>query len=218
LARVSIALGATLALYARWPVIHLPTLTVPLALMLMLSEMALGTAIGMLVNFLSEAFAVGAQTVALQAGYAYASVIDPSTQANSDVLMVMAQLLAGLLFFTANLHIWVMRVFADSLDRYPPGSFLLTQNIALEIVRVGADVFTIGLRLSLPVVILLLLTEVTLALVGRVSTQLHSGAHSVPLKMMLTLTTLSLVLVITPSLYRAYADEIMRTLQRALFP
>src|SRR5579884_1624192 len=153
LARIALALGATLALYARWPTVTLTTISLPLIIGILLSEMALGAAIGLLVSFLTEAFTVGAQSLAMQAGYAYASVIDPSSGADSDVLMVMAQLLAGLLFFTADLHLWVIRVFAHSLDIYPPGKFFVSENLAREIVRIGAGIFSIGLRLSLPIVV-----------------------------------------------------------------
>ncbi|HLH05004.1 MAG TPA: flagellar biosynthetic protein FliR [Bryobacteraceae bacterium] len=216
LPRIALALGATIALYARWPAVTLNTLTLPLAIFLMLSEMALGAAVGLLVAFLTEAFTVGAQSLAMQAGYAYASVVDPSTNADSDVLMVIAQLLAGLLFFTADLHLWVMRVFARSLELYPPGQFLLTRNVATDIVQAGAGIFAIGLRLSLPIVVLLLLTEITLSLVGRISTQLHVAAHTAPVKMLLTLVALSSILIVMPHLYRAYADQILRLVERVL--
>jgi flagellar biosynthetic protein FliR len=216
LARITLALGATLALYARWPTITLTTLSLPLIIGLMLSELALGAAIGLLVSFLTEAFTVGAQSLAMQAGYAYASVVDPSSGADSDVLMVLAQLLAGLLFFTADLHLWVIRVFAHSLDLYPPGKFFVTENLAREIVHMGAGIFSIGLRLSLPIVVLLLLTELPLALVGRLNAQLQVGKHAVPVKIMLTLVALSSILVATPHLYRAYADQIVRLVRQLL--
>jgi flagellar biosynthetic protein FliR len=214
LSRIVLALGATLALYARWPAVNMSTFTLPLALGMMLSELALGASVGLLVSFLAEAFTVGAQSLALQAGYAYASVIDPSNQADSDVLMVLAQLLAGLFFFTANLHLWVIRIFAESLDRYPPGAFVVTPDLAQEMIRIAAGIFSVGLRLSLPIVVLLLMTEITLALVGRINSQLQMSMHSFPIKMLLTLATLGAILIVTPHLYSAYADEIMRSVAR----
>ena len=214
--RIALALGATIALYARWPTVTITTLSLPMAIGTMISEMALGATVGLLVAFLTEAFTVGAQSLAMQAGYAYASVVDPTTNADSDVLMVIAQLLAGLLFFTADLHLWVMRVFAHSLELYPPGQFLLARNLATEIVQAGAGIFSIGLRLSLPIVILLLLTEITLSLVGRISSQLQIAAHTAPVKMLLTLAALSSILIVMPRLYRAYADQLLRLVEHTL--
>ncbi len=215
ISRIVLALGSTIALYARWPVINAQELTLTFTLGLIATDAALGAAIGLMVSFLSEAFTAGAQALALQAGYGYASIIDPTTQADSDVLAVMAQLLAGLFFFTLNLHRLLIKVFADSLESYPPGTFTLTQNLAREVVRVGAGIFSFGLRLALPIIGLLLMTEITLALLGRMNPQLHLGTHAFPVKMLLTLVALSSILVVTPHLYSAYAEEVLGSIRHS---
>jgi flagellar biosynthetic protein FliR len=215
IARIALALGCTLALYARWPVLSATELTLTRTLGFMISDAALGAGIGLMVGFLSEAFTTGAQSVALQAGYGYASIVDPTTQADSEVLAVLAQLLAGLLFFTAGLHRFLVGIFADSLTSFPPGTFALTQNLAKEVVRVGSGIFSFGLRLALPIVGLLLMTEITLALLGRINSQLQLGMHAFPVKMMLTLTALSSILAVAPHLYSAYAQEILRSIRHS---
>ena len=213
MSRVLLAVGCTLALYSRWPHVD-AAMTFTTMTAAIVSDACLGAAIGLSVSFLSEAFTLGARALALQAGYGYASVIDPTTQADSDVLGVMAQMLAGLLFFTANLHRILIQIFADSLERYPPGTFVLTRNLAQEVIRAGAGIFSVGLRLALPIIGLLLMTEITLALLGRLNAQLHMGMHATPIKMMLTLLALSSILVVAPHLYTSYADEVLTTIRR----
>ncbi len=215
ISRIALALGCTLALYARWPVLSATELTLTATLGFMVSDAALGAGIGLMVGFLSEAFMTGAQSLALQAGYGYASIVDPTTQADSDVLAVLAKLLAGLLFFTAGLHRFLIRIFADTLVSFPPGAFMLTRGLAKEVVRVGSGMFSFGLRLALPIIGLLLMTEITLALLGRINSQLHLGMHAFPVKMMLTLTALSSILVVAPHLYNAYAEEIFRSIRHS---
>ena len=70
-----------------------------------LSEAAFGIVAGVLVGLTPEAIVMGAQMLGLQAGYGYASTIDPNTQADSGILLVLAQLLAGLLFFALGLTV-----------------------------------------------------------------------------------------------------------------
>jgi flagellar biosynthesis protein FliR len=215
ISRIALALGCTLALYARWPVLSANQLTLTTILGFIVSDAALGAGIGLMVGFLSEAFTTGAQSLALQAGYGYASIVDPTTQADSEVLAVLAQLLSGLLFFTAGLHRLLLRVFADTLISFPPGDFTVDRSMAKEVVRVGSGIFSFGLRLALPIVGLLLMTEITLGLLGRINSQLHLGMHAFPVKMMLTLATLSSILVVAPHLYNAYADEILRSIRHS---
>ncbi len=215
MSRVVLALGCTIALYPCWPSINLLELTTGSAVVLLFSDAALGVAIGLMVGFLAEAFTLGAQSIALQAGYGYASVVDPTTEADSDVMAVMAQLLSALLFFTTGLHRVLLKVFAESLTSYPPGTFVVTRSLATNVVRIGSGIFSFGLRLSLPLIGLLLMAEITLALLGRINSQLHLGMHAFPVKMMLTLAVLSSILAVTPHLYHAYAEEIFGNIRRS---
>ncbi len=111
-------------LFPRWPAVDASQLTIGSLCLILVSEMALGTGIGLLVSFISEALTVGAQILSLQAGFAYASEVDPTSQADSDVLPVLAQLMAGLLFFTTGLHRMVIQAFADSLRTLSAGHVL----------------------------------------------------------------------------------------------
>lgn len=216
LPRIAWGLGITLALFPRWPVLHPGDVTFTTMLALIVPDALLGIAIGLLVSFIAEGLTLGAQSLALQAGYGYASVVDPTTQADSDVLAVLAQLLAGLFFFTFGLHRWVVKALADSLERVPPGTFRITQGLAEEVIRVGGSAFAVGLRLALPVIGLMLTAELTLALLGRISSQLHLGIQAFPLKMLLALACLAALLVVTPNLYSAYADQVFRSIQRSV--
>lgn len=212
-ARVVLALASTMTLFPRWPAVDPNNLTISTMLLLLLSEMGLGTALGLLVGFVSEALTLGAQVLSLQAGYAYASAVDPTSQADSNVLPVTAQLLAGMLFFSIGLHRFVIQAFADSLDRFPPGVFTLNRNIATSLIQIGSGMFSVGLRLAFPVIGLLLMSDILLGLMGRISSQLQLGQQAGPVKMLISLATLTTVLTVVPRLYEAYASEVFRLIR-----
>lgn len=215
-ARIALVLATTIALFPRWPNVDAQHFELSTMAFWMFSELTLGTCIGLAVSFIAESLTFGAQVLGLQAGYGYASVIDPTTQADSNVLPVMAQLCAGLLFFTTGLHRYVVSAFASSLDSFPPGNFVLPQRLAQAVIHLGSSLFTVGFRLALPIVGLLLMTDLTLALLGRINSQLQLGTHAFPAKMLLTLSMLVVVLIVAPNLYSAYANEVFRTLRTAI--
>src|SRR5215475_11091685 len=125
-ARVMLAFSITIALFPQWPQITTYPSAGPLVLWL-LTEAALGIGIVLAVGFAAEAFAMGAQAMSLQAGYAFASTFDPNTQADSAVLVVFVQIATGLLFFATGLDREVLRIFARSMEVYPAGSFVLSR-------------------------------------------------------------------------------------------
>lgn len=217
-ARIAFGFATALALFPRWPVIDARDLTLGTFAAWLISEAALGTAMGLMVSFITEFLTFAAQILGLQAGYGYASVVDPTTQADSDVLPVLAQLTAGLLFFTTGLHRYVISAFAASLNRYPPGQFAVTQDLVRTVIKLSSNVISVGLRLALPVIGLLLMTEVALALLSRINSQLHIGMQAFPAKMMLTLVTLASVLLIVPVLYQAFASEVFENIRRNFTP
>ncbi len=217
-ARVVLALALTIALFPRWPSIAVHDATPGLIVVWVISEAAIGGAIGLMVSFLSEALTFGAQILGLQAGYGYASVVDPTTQADSDVLPVITQLTAGLLFFTTGLDRYVIRAFADSLDKYPPGTFVLKADLATAVIHLASSIFSVGLRLAFPILGLLFMTDIALALVGRINSQLHLSMHAFPVKMLMTLAMLGAVLAVSPQLYEGYAAEVFKTLHNSFLP
>src|SRR6185312_1114454 len=136
--RAAFALACTFALYSRWPVVNAANVTSAVLIGWVVTEAAMGIAIGVCVAIALEAFTFAAQMLGVPAGYGYASTIDPNSEADSTVLVVMAQLIAGLLFFTMGLDREVVRLFALSLEKVPAGAFTASRPAAETLIRLGA--------------------------------------------------------------------------------
>jgi flagellar biosynthetic protein FliR len=214
MARVAFTAAAALALFPQWPTVDVRLVSTGMFAVWLAGEAAFGLAAGLLVGFLAEALTLSAAMVSLQAGYAYASVVDPTTQADSDVLQVVARLTAGLLFFAFGLDHEILRALAFNLEIHPPGQFVLTRPLVATVVALGANVFALALRLAFPVLGVLLLCEIALALAGRLSNSLQLGHSATPLKMLLSLAALAALLKIVPGLYLTYAEQLVMVLKQ----
>lgn len=208
--RAALALGFTLALYGQWPAVEADHVTPARLIGWVVADASVGIAIGVCVAIVLEAFQLAAQVLGLQAGYAYASTVDPNTQADSGILLVFAQIIAGMLFFAMGLDREVFRLFAESLGRIPAGVFIFRLESAEALIRLGSTLFSVGVRLALPVVALLVLVDVALALLGRLNAQLQLLTLAFPVKMLAALLVLSWIAVVFPRLMReisGYAFE-----------
>ncbi len=201
-ARAVLTIAVTLALFPFWPRIG-SAISVGALVLWMLSETGLGVGIGLAVAFVIEAVAIAAQVIGLQAGYAYASMIDPNTQADSGILVIASQFVAGLLFFAAGLDRAVLRIFADSLIAVPPGSFALSRRAGEHLLGVASTMFSSGVRLALPVIATLAMVDISLALLGRINSHLQLLMIAFPAKMLLAITIFGWVLVLLPSIMRS---------------
>ena len=201
-ARIALALGFTLALYGQWPVVRTDAVTVAALAGWALAEAAVGLAIGVSVAIALEAFTLAAQVLGLQAGYAYASTIDPNTEGDSGILLAFAQLMSGMLFFALGLDREILRLFAISLEKVPAGEYVFSRATAEPLIRLGATLFSVGVRLALPVVALLVMVDVALALLGRINAQLQLLTLAFPAKMLITLIMLSWLSATFPRVLR----------------
>jgi flagellar biosynthetic protein FliR len=190
-ARVALALSFTLALAARWPAVDPQAVSAGTLLAWAAADAAIGIAIGISLAIVMECFALAAQVLGTQAGYAYASTIDPNSEADSGVLLVVAQLMAGLMFFALGLDRELLRLFAGTLESIPPGAYVLEPASAGAVIRLGTMLFAFGVRLAMPVVALLLLVDVALALLGRLNQQLQLLSLAFPVKMLVALLVIA---------------------------
>lgn len=206
-ARTVFSLGFTLALFSRWPVVEAAAVRPSTLAAWAAAEAAVGIAIGLTVALVLESFVLAAQVLGLQAGYAYASTVDPNTQADSGILLVVAQLIGGMLFFALGLDREILRLFAQSLDRVPAGTYRLGTASAETLIRLGSGLFSVGVRLALPVVALLLLVDVSLALMGRLNQQLQLLSLAFPAKMLTALLVLSWMAALFPRVLRDFSGH-----------
>ncbi|MDQ6677067.1 MAG: flagellar biosynthetic protein FliR [Acidobacteriota bacterium] len=211
--RVLVSLAITVALFPLWPKIGPADQGISSVTAAIAAEAGLGLSIGLAVAFIMEALQMAAQISGIQAGYGYASTIDPASQADSPVLLVVAQLFAGLLFFATGLDREVLRVCAGSFRSFPPGKFHLSSGLAQEMIALSSGIFTMGFRLALPVIALLGMVDLSLALLGRVNSQLQLLTLAFPAKMLAALALLAFTSVLFRRVFTLYADQVMAALR-----
>jgi flagellar biosynthetic protein FliR len=213
--RIIAALAITVALYSSWPRYTAFPESLARLVVLLASEAAFGLAIGISVGILNEILKMGAQVMSQQAGYGFASTIDPTTSADSGVLVVIAGLMGGIIFLALGLDHVVIRAFALSLVNRPPGEFHADEHLSEALWRFSSDIFSVGVRLALPAIALLGLIDISLALVGRINAQLHLISLSFPMKMMTVMALIGLLAAMYPRIMRSESGVMIEIINRA---
>lgn len=215
-AKITLAMILTFGMYSRWPVLE----QVPGSMMQiagwMLAEAAIGVATGLAVAFLIEAVTFAAQAISTQAGFAYASTIDPNTEADSTVLLILAQVTAGLLFFAMGFDRVLLTILARSLETHPPGSFVASRASVEALLMLGSSIFSTGVHLALPLMTLLFLIDLSIGLLGHLNSQLQLIALAFPAKMLAALAALSFLVLLIPKLYQQLGTQVFTALGRLL--
>lgn len=212
--KIVFSLLVTAGLLPFWPRVEMSQATLGWLATALIAEAVLGLTMGLFLAFLSEGLTLAMQILGLQAGYGYATTIDPTSEADSGILPVIAQLAAGMLFFAMGLDRLLIAALARSLDTLPPGGWFAISPEALtaSAMRLGTAMFTFALRLALPVVALLLVIDLSLALVSRFNQQLQLLTVAFPAKMLAALALTALLVPAWVRLYQSQATTVFRAI------
>lgn len=217
LAKAAFALAVTLLLAPVWPRPSLNGEAAGLFLAWLGMEAALGLSIGLALAIVNDCFGMAGQLLGLQAGFSYASSIDPTSQADTTVIPVLTQLLTSMLFFALGLDRQLLALLASSLVTCPPAACVPAESLA-AVTKLAGMSLSAGVRLALPLIALMVTTDLALALLGRFSPQFQLLSAAFPLKIALSVFFLAILLPdLTPS-YQALAREALLLLGRVLRP
>jgi len=213
--KIVLALAMTMVMIPHWPKLDGST-SLPGLLPLLLAEAALGLSAGVILGWLIEGFVLAMQILGLQAGYAYASTIDPTTQADSTTLQVIAQLMASLLFLASGMDREFLRGLANNLEHIPPGTFRITAASATSVIGLTASMFVMAVRLALPLVSLLIMVDFALALLGRINSNLQLLTLAFPAKMLTSMAVLAILVAVIPQVFQEAGQNAASALSRVL--
>lgn len=211
--RVVLTVGVTICLSPYWPLADLADAGLSVLLGAVLTESMHGLVMGIAISFLAETFQLAAQFISLQTGFSFASTFDPSSQADTGIFQVLSQLAAGFLFFAFGIHRELIRMIALSmtLSPWPAG---VPAASAWNIIPLGAGLFATSLRLALPAIALLLLTDICLVVISRIQNQVQLLHLSFPAKIVLSLFFFSVMMRRWPQIYESSAHGLLeKTLQ-----
>jgi flagellar biosynthetic protein FliR len=177
------------------------------------SEAALGIGLGLCVALMQEGIQLGTQMIGLQAGFSYASTIDPTSNADSAILQVVFSLASSLLFLALGLDTVLFRFLLTGVQTVPPGQWTLNSQQVGAVMALFPQLFIDAIRCSLPVVAILLLIDTALALLSRIQPQLQLLSLSFPLKMLASMVLLAYGTPMLPGTVERAALRSLETMQ-----
>ena len=164
--------------------------------LLALSEIMIGLTLAFITQIIFGAVEFSGQIIGMQMGLTIASIIDPSRGTQTQIMSVLQTLFATLLFLSLNVHHMIIRAIMDSFKVIPLGGWHLSGELVNFLVMRTADIFIIGIRLAAPLMVALLLVNVSLGIMARAFPQMNIFMLSMPLHIGLGLLILGMTLTI----------------------
>jgi flagellar biosynthetic protein FliR len=167
----------------------LPPFGSPAYLVLAGKEVLLGVLIGFICTFFVHAVEFSGHMLGLQMGFAASTLFDPISRNEVSVIGRFQGLLAIVLLLAMNGHHALLSSLASSYEVIGPSTRGLASGMA-EITAATSNVFTLAVRISIPVLGALLMVEVGLAILAKTVPQMNIFVVGFPLKIAVGLSIL----------------------------
>lgn len=221
----NIPAATTIGLASTAALLVLPPLDVPQAaqslaalLLLVFHEVVVGLILGFLVVLAFAAVQFAGQLTDVPIGFGMATVLDPNTGAQTPVFSQFYFILAALVFFGLDGHLWLFRALAQSYEAIPFAGFIGMDVTYQTIVSLTGEMFSIGIQLALPVIATILLVDVGLGIVVRAVPQINVFVIGFPIKVTVGMAAIAAALAAMVAIIsRLFAyDGLLMTYLRAL--
>lgn len=157
-------------------------------------EMGLGYLAGMVVSFFFYIPQLAGSVVDTQMGMTMNQIYDAGSQANMSVTGTLLNALMMLLFFAANGHHTLVRIFMTSEQIIPYGQAALTAQAASAMLEIFIECTVLGVKLCMPVLAAELIAQIGMGILMKVIPQINVFAINVELKVIIGLGLLFLLI------------------------
>lgn len=183
-ALLAIAIGPTLGAMPSVPLVSAG------GVWILIQQVLIGSAMGFSMRLVFAAVQAAGDYAGLQMGLSFASFFDPNSGGNTMVLASLLNMLAMLIFLAVDGHLMVISTLVESFRILPISEAPLAAEGWHFLTLAGANVFSAGLMLALPLVAALLTLNLAMGILNRASPQLSIFAVGFPLTLLGGITML----------------------------
>jgi flagellar biosynthesis protein FliR len=163
-------------------------------LLILAQQVAIGLAMGFTIRIIFVAVDMAGELIGLQMGLGFATFFDPHNSGPMPVISRFIGIIATMAFLATDGHLQVISQLVQSFTTLPVGPDGIPPSGFSALAHWGREIFHTGLRLSLPVVAALLITNLALGILTRAAPQLNIFAVGFPLTLSIGLLMLAVTI------------------------
>lgn len=145
------------------------------------TELIIGVVIGLSAAILVHGVGVAGQVISMQMGLAIAPALAPLPGYPDSGIGRIQTFMAVLIYLGIGGHLFLIRGLADSLQVLPPGAPIALTTGGLKVSILMGSLFSTALRTAAPIMVTLLITHASVAILNRAVPQIQTMLVAFPL-------------------------------------
>ncbi|MGE4234015.1 MAG: flagellar biosynthetic protein FliR [Bacteriovoracia bacterium] len=140
------------------------------------SEICFGMLLGLVTRWVFDAVQFAGQFIGTSIGFSMASVVDPHTETQAIAISELKYILAAMLFLSFNGHHIFLETILQSFHVVPLTKIAWSANvdgILNFLISMTSAVISLGTRLAAPILVVILITNVSFSMLARAVSQMN---------------------------------------------
>ncbi len=179
--RIGLAFVVAFCAQATLPAVAPIALDSAEALLAVLQQVLVGVTLGFAVRVVFAAVEFAGELIGLQMGLNFASFFNPMSGGEQTAVSRFFGVSVAWLFIVTGGHLLLIAAIVQSFIAFPVSAEPFAFLRALEPWRWGAEIFSLGLWIALPLVAMLLFANLVLGIIARVAQQMNIFAIGFPI-------------------------------------
>lgn len=170
-------------------------------------EIIVGLSMGFIINLIFSIAQMAGQMMDFSIGFSMMTLFDPIASENLSVMGRVLYWLSLMVFMLVDGHLIVIKALIDSFKVVALGGFTFLPQHSTYMIHIIFEFFVIGFKIAIPIILILLITEIVLGLVSRVMPQLNAMILGMPIKLLVGLSAFG---VLIPMIMKAIVTNFGR--------
>jgi len=214
--RLLIAVALTIVMAPVLPTMPTTEFLSLAGMLMTVQEIAIGIAMGFLVQLVFDAITLGGQVIAMSMGLGFAVFLDRTRGVNIPVLGQLFLMLGMLIFLSLDGHLALIRLVADSFQLLPAGSGGPSLTAVSALLEWSGQVFVVAVKIALPAITALIVVNLSFGVMSRAAPTLNLFAVGFPVAMLLGFVVIFLNLESLQENVSLFLEETLTMLPRWL--
>ena len=178
---------------------------------LLIKEMIVGLILGFVVKLFFQVYPFVGSLLSMQGGLSMSVVMDPTSGMQATQLGRLYNLGLAVIFIQSGGYHWFIQTLVESFDLIPIGKAIFTNNITMGMIETMGVYFELGLKLSMPIVGVILVVDFAMGILARTVPQMNMFVIGIPIKMIILFILLIIMMNVTSQFNQIIIEELVQT-------
>lgn len=184
-----------------------------------INEILTGLIFGLIVDTSFKIIIMAGSLLDLHIGLSMVNIIDPNSKVNTTLNGNLLHSIAMMIFFIVNGHHLLIKSLIESFNLLSLGRSIIFGETLMALIGIIVEYFIIGLKIAIPIVLIIILTDLCMGLISRAVPQINVMILGMPVKMLVGMIAISLSLPLIVKIIISnisYIPEIIRKIITAV--